>query len=470
MGAAASLFVSSNSDDETLHRRITPTDDQFDTQQQRWNDLADHLQADMREKTGYPVRTWLQGSYKFATQVRPVRKGDEFDIDLGFYFEWSGQPDDGAHGPDDLRALIQTSLQAYAKGNVDIRKVASPKPRCCRIHYKENFHVDVPCYHLDAERDARTLATEDEWEDSDPKAFYKWFKDEFRQAERARVRRQVRYLKAWAALKFKVDDGRPSSVVLTTLVAQAFQGLTEDEQASADDELLHLVLGRIRTRLAKSMTVNNPVDPDEDMNRLSKAQAEAFKDAVRAFHEIAEEAVGADDEITAADTWTQAFGQFFPLPSMEAARLDEGRGMLTKAFSLTATTDPLPDILVTAVAEANTNLTFKGVNRIGPIPKECTIIFRVKEPERLVPGTTVEWMARNQGAEAEFENDMGHRGAPGTTWKDASAYVGTHYMDVAFRHDGRLVGMRRIPVTISGMPIPKRNPPKAPWVRLRGRR
>ena len=470
MSVAASLFYSSNSDDETLHRRITPTDDQFDTQQQRWNDLADHLQADMRKKAGYPVRTWLQGSYKFATQVRPARKGDEFDIDLGLYFEWAGEPDDGAHGPENLRALVQGSLKVYARDNPEVREVAPPKPRCCRIHYKEDFHVDVPCYHLDAKRDARSLATGIGWEESDPKAFYQWFKDAFDQAERARVRRQVRYVKAWAALKFKVDDGRPSSVVLTTLVAEAFQGLTEDEQTSMDDELLHLVLGRIRTRLAKSMKVGNPVDPEENMNRLSQAQAETFKDAIRQFHETAESAVGAEDEITAADTWTQAFEHFFPMPSVEAARLDESRGMLTKAHAVTTTHDQLPDILVNAVARANPKFTYEGVNRIGPIPKECSITFRVKDAGWLAPGTTVEWMARNHGAEAELENDMGHRGKSGTTWTDASAYVGTHHMDVVFRRNGRLVGMRRVPVTVSGTPVAKRNPPKPSYVRLLGRR
>ncbi|GGC72939.1 hypothetical protein GCM10011504_58010 [Siccirubricoccus deserti] len=60
-------------------------------------------------------------------------------------------------------------------------------------------------------------------------------------------------------------------------------------------------------------------------------------------------------------------------------------------------------------------------------------------------------MARNQGAEAEAENDMGHRGKLGFIWNDRSAYVGTHVMGVVFRRTGRLIGLRRVPVTITGL-------------------
>jgi hypothetical protein len=468
MGVANGLFFSSNSQDETLHRRVTPTDEQFQLQQTRWNDLAEHLRADLRERTGHAISTWLQGSYKFATQVRPPRKGEEFDIDLGFYFLWKGQPEDGDHTPQQLKQHIQNSLESYAEGADDILEVATPKPRCCRIHYKEDFHVDVPCYHLDSDRDARTLATGHGWEESDPKALYKWFKEAFEDAERARVRRQIRYLKAWAGLRFDLEGGgRPSSVVLTVLVTDAVLGMTQEERSSADDDLLHLVLSRIRTRLAKSLMVKNPVDEDEDLNRLPDTEAKAFREAVKEFHDTAEEAIAAENEITAADIWSRAFQHFFPMPTIEAASLNENRGSLSKALALQET---LPNIAVQAVSEVNPNLSYRGTNKIGPIPKDCRIRFSVENPEQLPIGTTVEWLVRNQGAEAEAENDMGHRGSPGLIWSDYSAYVGTHIMDVMFRQSGRLVGLRRVPVTITGLPAPRRNPPRPAWVGLRGRR
>jgi hypothetical protein len=66
----------------------------------------------------------------------------------------------------------------------------------------------------------RWLQRRTSWEDSDPKAIYVWFKDQFQEERRAKVRRLVRFVKAWAALKFREAE-RPSSLLLTVLVAEA---------------------------------------------------------------------------------------------------------------------------------------------------------------------------------------------------------------------------------------------------------
>src|ERR1700753_1660685 len=115
MGRAATLFYSANDPEEqNLHRRITPSDKQFDEQQERWNSLADHLLSDLRTRSGCGMRSWLQGSYKFGTQVRPPSKGEEFDIDLGIYFEWPGATEQGRHDNRSVREMVQDSLTAYA--------------------------------------------------------------------------------------------------------------------------------------------------------------------------------------------------------------------------------------------------------------------------------------------------------------------------------------------------------------------
>src|ERR1700730_11310703 len=243
MGIASSLFFSSNdTEQQTFHRRITPSAEQMQEQQDRWNELAEYIMADLRVETGCPIRSWLEGSYKYRTQIRPPRTGDEFDIDLGIFVCWSGQADTGPHKPDDLRNSLHVSLQAYAASTDAVRSLDNPpKPRCGRIHYDGDFHIDVPIYHLDPDADERTLAAAEGWEVSDPKALYLWFKDKFDDATRARVRRQTRYLKCWAALKWRIDDGLPSSVLLTVLAAEAFARLTEDRIGADDDTLLALL-------------------------------------------------------------------------------------------------------------------------------------------------------------------------------------------------------------------------------------
>ncbi|KKK74696.1 hypothetical protein LCGC14_2881180, partial [marine sediment metagenome] len=169
---------------------------------------------DARYSFQYPS-TSSSGAAVYLDDITKIEVGAAgIDIDLGLYFEWAGNAEDGENEPEDLKALVQTALQEYQDNEEnDATGVEDPKERCNRISFDPDFHIDVPCYHLDADRDARSLATETQgWEESDPKAIYVWFKDEQKdQALRTKVRRQVRYLKMWAALTF--DEGaRPSSI------------------------------------------------------------------------------------------------------------------------------------------------------------------------------------------------------------------------------------------------------------------
>jgi len=215
MARASTYFFDGNDKEkQTLHRRIRPSEAQFQEQQDRWNALKDALLPALSEETGHTTKSWLQGSYKFGTQIRPIQPGGEFDIDLGVYFCWAGSPEDGRHGPQALKEFAQDGLLAFQRDNDDVLEVVDPpKARCCRIRFEGDFHIDVPVYHLEEEADARSLATEDnEWENSDPKAFYLWFTAKFDDYRRDRVRRLIRYLKAWVALTFDDSEEPPPSV------------------------------------------------------------------------------------------------------------------------------------------------------------------------------------------------------------------------------------------------------------------
>jgi hypothetical protein len=465
MGIAASLFFSSNDTaKQTLHRRITPTDAQFEEQQGRWNELADHLIADLRVTSGCAISSWLQGSYKFGTQIRPPSTDEEFDIDLGIYFQWAGAPEDGDYDAANLRSMVQSSLVTYAATANSVTSVMKPpKPRCSRIHYDGDFHIDVPSYHLDPDADVRFLASATGWEDSDPKDLYVWWKEQVPEARRDKARRYVKYLKCWAGLKFEIGNGRPSSVMLTVLVAEAISGLADADIAS-DDDGLRSILGEIAYRLADDLTVKNPVNPTEDLNRLTDPQKQVFVKGIHEFLEIADDACGSNSDIEAADTWSKAFLHFFPLPEIVVAQ-DQ---VMAKASGLPVAF-AFPDVEVSA--RNGFAPGYRALNRIGPIPKNYNIKFSIVEPWKLPQGTTVEWMVRNTGDEAETVNDLGHRRTKaGFEAEERSAYVGTHYMDCILRRGGRIVGMRRVPVIITGATTLLRRPPQPAYVRLRGRK
>ena len=464
MGITSTLFYSSNDPNkQTLHRRIMPSEDQLEAQKERWTSLAEHLVSELRDQSGYSIRTWLQGSYKFGTQIRPARKDEEFDIDLGVYFEWEGAADDGHFGAKVVKDLVQGSLLAY-DGEDIVGVVEPPKTRCGRIRFTGAFHIDVPAYHLDPDRDARMLATEESgWEDSDPKALYVWFVNQFDDDIRAKARRHIRYLKIWAALHFRNGAERPSSTLLTVLVAEAVRTLYQDELAT-DDDALTRVLEEIVGRLDNHRSVSNPASDDyEDLaERLDDDAFNAFLEKLRTFRDTALTALHCGDILSAADKWSEAFEHFFPMPEEEHLQEALGRAAQLPVRSF------IPEVSVHAVARNNPHRSWSGMNEVGPIPKSCDISFAITNAALLPTNSTIQWMVRNEGHEAEAINDLGHKAGADLTASERSAYKGTHYMDCVVRQHGVVIGVRRIAVSISSAIMPKRNPASRPaYVRHR---
>jgi len=467
MGRCSTLFYNQNDPDkQTLHRRVIPTDEQYKEQEERWNALAEYLKSDLKEKSGYLISTWLQGSYKFGTQVRPLRSGQEFDIDLGIYFDWEGKPTDGRFTAKEIKALVQQRLKAYRDDEV-LNVAEPPKARCARIKFKGDFHIDVPSYHRNPTKDQRALATESNvWEDSDPKALYLWFKNKFDDARREKVRRYVRYIKCWVGLKFSEDEGRPSSILVTVLVAESVVGLTNVELAS-DDEALSAIITIMLDRLLADGRVKNPVDSNENLAaRMTPQHLESFKEKLRIFSSIAQSAINIEELIAAADKWAEAFEHFFPLPEQSDI------AKYTEAVSSLPVPVAVPEVSVRAVSRDNSNLNLTSRNGLGPIPRNCDIYFQLLNPQAFPFGSTFEWVVRNEGDEAEYKNDLGHRAGMGINVKESSSYKGTHYMDCVVKQFGRLFAVRRIPVKIDGSVAQRRNPPRRKfWVReLTGRK
>ncbi len=453
MSIAADLFHAADAARETLHKRITPTDDQFDDQQTRWNDLAAFLGKRLKADTNLETRTWLQGSYKFDTQIRPWMMGAEFDIDLGFYFEWEGAPDQGEYAPEGLKALIQAALIDYQSDpENDATGVEDPKERCCRISFKPDFHIDVPAYHLDPRRDSRALATETKgWEESDPKAIYEWFKKRYDDAARRwQLRRLVRYLKMWAALQFSIDE-RPTSILLTVLAAEALQGYAI--AGVADDDLLEHTAIVIKRRLEEGYTVPNPVNRRENLNRLDDDATLAFIGRLGNLEAIASRARLSSNKAAAAEIWAEAFQQFFPMPedNDEISETEPQRNAVA-VYRF----DPQVDVL--AVPKLNKDRTWRGLNELPPIPKNCDITFTLTNRAQLPVGAHVRWTVRNRGDEAGRLNDLGHIAGTDATVSRHSAYNGDHAMDLAVYLGSQVIGRRRIWVRVRGAAMPARNP------------
>lgn len=459
MSCAARLFNSKW--DQTLYSRITPSKEQFAIQQARWNDLRDFLKSRLKEDTEYPTSSWLQGSYKFDTQIRPWNTEAQFDIDLGLYFEWSGDDEGGEYDPEGFKQFVQNALLDYADDeDNDATGVDEPKERCCRISFNPDFHIDVPCYHLDRGEDRRALATETKgWEESDPKAIYKWFKELFEDAaDRGLLRRLVCYMKMWAALKME-EGKRPSSITLTVLVGDALTGLDRSE-AVDDDDVLQRIITAVADRLDDDARVFNPVDTGEDLNRLDQEATDGFRTLLRDFEDTARRANAATTEANAAEIWTEAFEHFFPMPEdLEGeADGDEARVSLAKGTALMVYAFD-PQIRVRAVSKDNASYVKEGVNLLPTIVKNCSISFDLVNADALPNGSAVRWTVRNRGHEAWNKNDIGHYSGDAFAVAEHSAYNGNHAMDLTVYQYGRIIGRRRIEIKVRGQAMPPRNLP-----------
>jgi hypothetical protein len=468
MGAAAGLFFSTDAEQETLNKRVRPSDDQLERLRERKDDLVAHLKRDLPLRCGVAVSTWLQGSYKLHTLIRPLSKQD-YDVDVGVYFEW-GHSSDVKLMPSELRDELQQSLLDFATNDEHVKKVEDPaKDRCSRAYYEKHLHIDLPGYHYSTNTGETRLATlAGAWEVSDPEKMVDWFQDRLDGDERAQARRVVRYLKAWAALRFEDDrDAQPSSLMLTVLAADAFADVVQGLNVG-DDEALQIVVEEVFDRLTASSVVENPVESDQDrnLNRLSDDEFARFMDALERLRDIARDAAQADNEPDAAAIWTEAFDYLLPLPDVTGmAEADTARG------SMVLVTAPSVRVAVSAERGGTPRQVFTN-GQVDLAYRGEWLRFSVTNRHMLPMRAEVRWVVRNVGQDAYDENDLGHSELDDGTFHDEYAeYHGRHFMDCEVRVNGRLYALTRIPVAITRTQMPLRHPPRRPaYTRLRGRR
>lgn len=438
MALAGALFFSTDPEQETLYSRIVPTSEQTEFLQTHWNELAEILSEDLVERSGYPIRTWLQGSYKYGTMIRPVSLHEEYDVDLGLYFCWDSA-NHATPAPAQLRDWVQQGLHASMPQLSGARIVEEPpKERCSRVRYEKQFHVDVPVYHLDVNRDVRRLATlTSGWEASDPKALHQWLLERFDRIDRVQLRRIIRYLKAWAALTFSTSaEGRPSSILLTVLVADAFDA----EAATGDDEDVFCnIVAAIRGRLHANRRVTNPVDDSEDLNRIPATHWHAFLEHIDRLDDTSKRALECDDEGAAAWIWDEAFSYLFPPPVTDATVEFEGG----QALSI------LPDIQIDVLTDQR-NFVQRYSNEVPSVDKSHKLVFRITNSAVVPAWATIDWIVRNAGNESEEINDLGHaaRGTRDFEHEERTAYNGRHFMDCVIRQNRQVLAVRRVPVYV----------------------
>lgn len=230
---------------ERLCAVLEPTDTQMKIAKDRYEAVGLWL-ADASEYLFSTARISPQGSFALGTAVKPL-SGLEYDVDLLCRFTAFA----GRLGPADLKQILGTRIHE----NRDYRVILHEMPRCWRLDYAGEFHMDItPSIPNATCPNGGELVPDKKlraWKATNPSGYIKLFEKRAALVPTMRLlksftamdshgrvdpfpeytgfkgilRRIVQLLKRHRDIYFENTDEslRPISVILTTLAAQAYE-------------------------------------------------------------------------------------------------------------------------------------------------------------------------------------------------------------------------------------------------------
>lgn len=432
---------------ETLSSRLTLSPEQLEDARDKKDKLLSYIKPELASAFEVPVKHWLQGSYKNHTLIRPVRKGEEFDIDIGLYILCNAE-DEGLSALES-KEFNRAVLNQYAQFRREA-KLEDSKSNCERLAYPSSFHIDIPLYYFDSETKTCKLANQNNtWIDSDPKSFQDWFDSavsQYEKSELSQLRRCIRYLKAWTSLK-SVDDGVfIPSIAITVLVVNYFTPFEDD-----DDALINLVKG-IYSYLEQNESLKSPVG-SQNLLAFSFDEYLNVKSKLEVLKKTCEQISNSDDSFYQYLFWNTVFEHMFP------SYVDHINDVVDKTNLPTITRQP--KIRVRHLDKQN-SIQSDSTEQVINAYKDDKLYFSIYNANDYSPTSSVYWTARNQGYEANRINDLGHK-ANNTLNEEryeGCAYSGTHYMDCVIVDRDKILGVGSVTVNVKGFSRPIRNPPR----------
>jgi hypothetical protein len=379
MGKSAHMFLSSNEDKETLNKRVTLLAEQMDYARSKKDHLLHYLKSELSNKLGVSVGYCLQGSYKNHTLIRPIRMGEEFDIDAGVYLMFDAESQ-GIQAKD-AKSIFRSVLVRYCAANNDA-KLAESKPNCERVCFPGSFHIDLPLYYFVKETETCRLATEKSgWIDSDPKSLQDWFDNkisDYSAEKKARLRRCIKNIKTWVALRAV----KLPSIAITVFIANKFDDFEQDDDVFVQNaaNLLHY--------LKADNKIHSPINGDdliggtnEDKTKLS-GQLTLLLDSLISAN-------SSQSAMEAHPSWSTIFEHIYP-PFAEVEELVH----VTNLPALTT----VPFINIRKTDRDNKFLEDSSGEIINGFLGEH-LAFSITNSVSYPVNSTVKWMVRNKEKE-----------------------------------------------------------------------
>jgi hypothetical protein len=305
----------SNKAIELLVESLEVPQSSYEAAEKRYVDLGQWLHDKSKANCAqFDPKVSPQGSFRLGTAIKPWKRAD-YDLDLTCKLQTGITP--STHSQKALKQLVGADLEAYRKER-GIEEELEEHKRCWRLYYQDSlsFHMDtlpaVPHEEqtrrvlqermikagvteaLASDVSSFALAITDktrpnyaivspDWNISNPEGYARWFESRMRQAgEMLRKRalmehvasvdalpayrwktplqRVVQLLKRHRDVMFEDNqDGKPISIIITTLAARAYAGQTDLYSS------LEVVLASMGQLISPTFPrVPNPVNPIED--------------------------------------------------------------------------------------------------------------------------------------------------------------------------------------------------------------
>jgi hypothetical protein len=238
---------------------------------------------------------YAQGSMAIGTTVKPL-EDTEHDLDLIFEVNRIDL------APADLHRIVEARLKENDLYNQ--RLVYPAPPRCLRLKYAGDFHLDIVPARRDPARGATAIEVPDRklkcWVPNNPREYQTWFDRRsvslvimekaavepvpalMASEQKPPLKLAVQLMKRHRDIAFGCAIGAPSSILLTTMAARSYRG--DASVAGALVSILAAIESEIRSSWPGRISVSNPTNIAEDLcSKFSDEQYENFARWVIAF-------------------------------------------------------------------------------------------------------------------------------------------------------------------------------------------
>ena len=253
--------------------------------------------------------TFLQGSYVHGTAIRPLGRSSDFDVDVCCSLDLDVVPSGTAEPKRLVRWLARRlkKVEAY-RGKV------STRPRCVRIDFPGEFHMDLVPLAGDSRQVNNVLhipnRTVNGWEATNPKGLEEWYRRQNARTD-GRFVRVAKMLKHWRNQALP-ESARPPSIALEVMIAQAWPILLSSSDADAVSGVLRQLSNNLMFSFSTPRLMNPSLQNENLLRDFDDDHLRAFKTRLDEAARLADAARREYDEDRSIGLWQRLFRARFP--------------------------------------------------------------------------------------------------------------------------------------------------------------